>query len=301
MNNLSIKPNFFIVGAPKCGTTSIYEYLRKHPEVFMPSFKEPHFFGSDLVKNNNVYIDNETKYLDLFINSNGKKMIGEASTHYLYSKMAAKEIFDFNQKSKIIILLRNPINLIYSLHSQYVFSGNENILDFEKAMNAEKYRLLGKDLPPLLDLQEKVFYKSYINRLPDQIKTYRELFKDNLLVLFLEDIKEDIEKTYHLLLKFLDLKINFSPDFTVHNPNKIYRSKFLKDTLKKYGLKLGEIRKILSNKPLGIIKTIERLNTDIKKREPLKEELYISLRNEFLPTIEKLEKLLQRDLSHWKK
>jgi len=300
MNNLTIKPNFFIVGAPKCGTTSIYEYLKKHPDVFMPNFKEPHFFGSDLVKNNNVYIDNETKYLDLFSNSNGEKMIGEASTHYLYSKMAAKEIFDFNPKSKIIILLRNPINLIYSLHSQYVFSGNENILDFEKAINAEKYRLLGNDLPPLLDLQEKVFYKSYIKRLPDQIKTYIELFKDNLIVLFLEDIKEDIDKTYHLLLKFLDLEINFRPDFTIHNPNKIYRSKLLRDTLKKYGLKLGEIRKILYNKPFGIIKTIERLNTDIKRREPLKEELYINLRNEFLPTIKKLEKLLQRDLYHWK-
>ena len=107
MNNLFIKPNFFIVGTPKCGTTSIYEYLRKHPEVFMPSFKEPHFFGSDLVKNNNVYIDNATKYLDLFSNSNGKKMSGEASTHYLYSKMAAKEIYIGRFLKRDYILISN--------------------------------------------------------------------------------------------------------------------------------------------------------------------------------------------------
>ena len=126
-----LKPNLFIIGAPKCGTTSIYSFLKQHPEIYMPDFKEPHYFGSDLNKKKGVYIDTEEEYLSLFIESKNEIFIGEASTYYLYSNLAPMEIFKFNPDSKIIIALRNPIDLIYSLHSQYFFSGNENVLDFE--------------------------------------------------------------------------------------------------------------------------------------------------------------------------
>ena len=118
-------PNLFIVGAPKCGTTFLYHYLKKHPDIYFPEFKEPHYFGSDLIRRNGAYNLSLREYKNLF--STEKKVIGEASTFYLFSKKAAQEIYNFNPHSKIIIMLRDLVDLVHSLHSQFVFSGDEVI------------------------------------------------------------------------------------------------------------------------------------------------------------------------------
>ena len=116
------KPGFFIVGAPKCGTTSFYHYLRQHPQIFMPDNKEPHYFGSDLKKRSDEFIKTEEEYLSLFKDADSSQMAGEASTFYLYSKAAQKEIKGFNPHAKIIIMLRNPIDFLHSLRISFVFS-----------------------------------------------------------------------------------------------------------------------------------------------------------------------------------
>lgn len=297
---LPVIPNFFIVGAPRCGTTSLYEYLRQHPEVFMPDFKEPHFFGKDLHWERIDLMDSNI-YQRLFFQSNNYLAKGEASVYYLYSISAPFEIKKYNPYSKIIILLRNPVDLIYSLHSQYVFSGNENLVDFKEALNAEEKRKLGQNLPPYIDMMEKVFYKSYIHRLPKQIKSYQRLFSKNVLILLLEDLKVNVEETYMSVLRFLSVDTAFRPDFIVQNPNKIPKSNFIKNMIKKYGIKLGKLRKYISKYPFGITKTIEGWNTEIINRKPMSTELKTQLQNEFLPVIEELEIILQKDLSGWKK
>ena len=82
-------PNFFIVGAPKCGTTALYEFLRAHPDIYMPEGKELEYFGSDLKKNPKKTMD---EYLLFFKGWNNERVAGEASVRYLYSKKAAEEI-----------------------------------------------------------------------------------------------------------------------------------------------------------------------------------------------------------------
>ena len=145
--NSNIKPNLFIVGAPRCGTTTLYHYLRQHPNIFMSGYKEPHYFGKDLRKNKKLYFTNKEKYLDLFTKGLGKKAIGEASSYYLFSSLAPKEIFQFNPRAKIIILLRQPTELLYSYHSQLLYLGDECEKDFYKALNLENCRKKGKHLP----------------------------------------------------------------------------------------------------------------------------------------------------------
>ncbi len=295
-----VKPNFFIVGAPKCGTTSMYHYLRQHPDIFMPDFKEPHYFGNDLTKDKDYFILDEKNYINLFLPGKNKKLIGEASSHYLYSKTAPKEINLFNPESKIIILLRNPVELVYSLHSQYVFSGNENILNFKEAISLEHDRRNGEKLPPNLDLREKVYYKSYINRLPSQITAYLKIFGENVKIITLDDLVNKIDITYESVIKFLNLDASFKPQFKIHNPNKIPKSLFIRNMIKNYGIILGKLRKIISDKPLGIVKTIEKLNTDFTIRKPMNPLLKKQLQKEFLPIIEELEIILHRNLSEWK-
>src|SRR6266498_2750548 len=101
---LAAKPNFFIVGAPKCGTTALYEYLRRHPHIFMPKLKEPHFFALDL---GHPMVKTEVHYASLFADSTKEHMrVGEASVYYLYSAVALPAIHAFNPDAKIIAMVR---------------------------------------------------------------------------------------------------------------------------------------------------------------------------------------------------
>src|SRR5258706_10449866 len=108
-------PDFFIVGAPKCGTTAMNDYLGQHPDIYMAP-KELHYFGADLKIKDKI---SESAYLQYFKNAGNKKILGEASVWYLFSGTAAKEIKNFSPDAKILIMLRNPVEVVYSLHSQH--------------------------------------------------------------------------------------------------------------------------------------------------------------------------------------
>ena len=295
-----LNPDFFIVGAPKCGTTSLYSYLKQHPEIFMPDRKEPHFFGTDLKWNRMNGLDLDG-YNELFTLSKDNSLTGEASVFYLFSDLAPFEIKKYNPKSKIIIALRNPTELIYSLHSQFLYSGNEDIENFETALHLEKQRKLGKNIPPNIDLLEKVFYKSYIYKLPKQIKVYKELFKHNVHIILLDDLKNDIEKTYKYILEFLNVDTFYQPNFEIENANKIPRFIFLRDFMKKYGNTLGKVRKLFFKNSIGIMNKLENINKKEVRRNPIDPILKKKLTNEFLVVVNELEKIINRDLSNWKK
>ena len=117
------KPDFFIVGAPKGGTTAMNAYLGQHPEIFIAERKELHFFGTDL-DFSSPRITQE-QYLSCFSEVQNEKRVGETSVWYLYSKQAAVEIKKFCPSANIIIMLRNPVDMLYSQHSQFLYNGNE--------------------------------------------------------------------------------------------------------------------------------------------------------------------------------
>ena len=141
------QPNFFIVGAPKCGTTAMHEYLRRHPDIYLPLYKEPHYFGSDLQGSRfQQFRNNQQKYLSLYQDVYHEQMIGEASPWYLVSRKAADEIASYDANAKIIIMLRNPADMMYSLYSQFRYSGNEHLTSFEEALRLESERKQGKHI-----------------------------------------------------------------------------------------------------------------------------------------------------------
>ncbi|QYO62225.1 sulfotransferase family protein [Leptolyngbya sp. 7M] len=111
------KPNFFIIGLPRCGTTSLSYYLRSHPDVFFPEplFKEPHFFSPDVYPQQ---IKTEAEYLKIFERANNAKRIGEASVFYIFSDFARENIQRFNPEAKIIIIIRQPVEFMISLHQK---------------------------------------------------------------------------------------------------------------------------------------------------------------------------------------
>ena len=274
-------PNLFIVGAPKSGTTFLYHYLKQHPDIYFPNFKEPHFFGSDLIRRNGAYNLSLDEYQDLF--KTDKKIIGEASTFYIFSKDASEEIYNFNPKAKIIIMLRDLVDLVHSLHSQFVFSGDEVIEDFSQALELEDSRLNGDRIPNQTTVVNKLFYTSNILLLPSRIRSFIRYFgRKNIKFIDLNDIKKNPKKVYSETLEFLNVDLNINTDdFKIINKNKTYKSKTVRDFIKKYSIFLGSVRSKIFKKPLGFIKALESANKSENDRDSIPDDLYIKLKDQF--------------------
>jgi hypothetical protein len=132
------KPDFFIAGISKCGTTALSEYLKSHPQVFFSDIKEPNYFNTDFSEAYRIrfgtreLLQGDNDYLAQFKDADNKhKAIGEGTVWYMYSQEAVNKIWEFNQSAKIIVMLRNPMAMAYWLHGQMIYSFNENIKDFE--------------------------------------------------------------------------------------------------------------------------------------------------------------------------
>src|SRR5215216_462742 len=223
------RPDFFIVGAPKSGTTAMYDFLRQHPQVFMPRLKDITFFGQDLqFLRPRISYD---RYLSLFLDANGVPRAGEASVWYLYSKLAAEEIKAFSPGASIIVMLRNPVDMLYAQHSEFLHNCNEEIEDFEAALDAEEDRKQGKRLPKTVHLVEGLFYRETA-KYAEQVRRYMDVFgQENVLVIIFDDFKQDTDKVYWQTLKFLGVDPNFRPKFRRVNSNKVLRNRRMQEFL----------------------------------------------------------------------
>lgn len=293
------KPDFFIVGAPKCGTTAMDHYLKQHPEIFLPDRKEPQFFGSDIYSP--AFIRDEAEYLRLFSEVGGERRVGETSVWSLYSRVAAREIARFSPHANVIIMLRNPTEMLYSMHSQYLYTGNEDIESFAEALDAEEDRKNGRRIPETVTFVEGLFYRDSA-RYHEQVQRYIETFgREKVHVILFDDLKADPANVYAETLRFLDVDPSFLPDLKVVNPNKRVRSKALRDASK---YSQGHARRLArslvpSRLRRGLMSVLDRYNTVYEPPRPIERETSARLRAEFAPEVERLGELLGRDLSAW--
>ncbi len=299
------KPNFFIVGAPKCGTTALYTFLRRHPDIFMPDRKEPHFFGKDLNFTRRAKpITDLNEYLALFQPGEGKKRLGEASTWYLYSKTAAKEIKAFSPLAFIIIMLRNPVESLYSGYYQRRFAGSETAPTFEAALELETERKRGKNIPPNVLLIDALYYSE--NALyTDMVRRYFDVFgRERVHVIIHDDMLADLAAVYRVTLQFLEVDPEFRPSFQIVNPNKEIRSRMLHSLLEKpprWYQRVQAVGRALV--PADIRKSvnlqIKNANVRYTQRPPMNPNTRRELQAYFRPDVERLSELLGRDLTHW--
>lgn len=292
-----IRPNFFIVGAPKCGTTALYSYLKEHPEIFMSPIKEPQFFAVDTLGDQRR-IQTWEDYLSCFAGAEGKKKIGEASVQYLSSRSAPKEIKASSPAAQIIIMLRNPVDVMYALHGQLVFDNHEPLVSFEAALEAEKgIELAAWQRRPGSTLG----YRAAVT-FSEQVRTYFEVYgRENVHVIIHDDFKRDTGSVYRSTLRFLDVSLAFQPDFRVINPSKRLRSMVLQKFLKHPPQVLRQVSHAMIPLPVRRFwgSCVSRLNVVYEPRPPMNTELRSRLQREFEPEVEKLSRLLDRDLSVW--
>ena len=292
------KPDFFIVGAPKCGTTALYRCLEAHPEIFVPARKEIHHFGTDL--SSPTYVRDAEQYLSLFAEARDEKRVGEASVWYLFSKRAAMEIKNFCPGASIIIMLRNPVDMIYSLHSQHLYNGSEDIQDFAAALRAEVDRKQGRRLPPDVPAVERLFYRE-VAKYSDQVDRYLQTFgTENVNVIIYADFQKDTARICRETFAFLKVDGGVEPRIGVVNPNKRLRSKAVQSILNQPPPVLGKIaRPLTTSLRHRLFATAQDWNTNYAPRSPLPNELRQKLQKEFAPEIERLGTLLDRDLTNW--
>jgi hypothetical protein len=290
------KPNFFIIGAPKCGTTSLATWLSEHPQVFFSKYKEPHHFNID---ENYVITPDCDDYERLFDGANEQHLaIGEGSVWYLYSKQAINNIKKYAPKAKFIVCLRNPVEMAYSLHDQQVFSGNENIYDFAEAWSLSDKRLRGESVNRWCREPKHLAYGTAC-LLGEQVqRLFLQVPRDRVHIFLLDDVKNDPRTAYLSVLKFLGLSENSNQDFEVKNSAKKRRSMLIRQAV----LLLGNIKRRLGiKKSFGILTMINNQNAKYRTRRLPDVEMRSKLQDYFHEDITLLESLLGKDLSSWKK
>jgi len=274
----------------------MYEYLRAHPDVFMPYFKEPVYFGRDLHKRSRTF--DEKAYLELFRGSRGERRLGEATVWYLYSQTAAEEIRVFAPDARIIIMLRNPVDMMHSLHSLMLLTGNEEITDFEEALAAEPDRAQGRRIPKGARRLEGLRYRA-CGRYATHVQRYLETFgREAVTVITYDDFRRDTATVYRETLEFLGVDPGFQPDFSLVNRNKIVRVRALQRMTAS-----DHFIRVTSHLPGPVLhrlrKGLKRINTKAETRPPISPQLRDRLMRELAPDVIELGNLLGRDLSAW--
>lgn len=243
-------PNFFIVGAAKAGTTSLYNYLVNHPEVYLSPIKEPNYFNTELklsdcrkdiqrkiILEKNYFaedglrmkhsacFDNLQDYLQLYRDAITEKIIGEASTSYLGSSQAAREIYKYNKKAKIVIILREPVSRTishYNMDRRTDNTSGDMLQDLKNDFNADKKGYFISNM--YIDLS--LYY--------NQVKSYLSVFpKEQILVLRFDNLVAKKEEVLKNLCNFLTIDFSKLPLFTdkVHNKTAIPKNKILQKLL----------------------------------------------------------------------
>ena len=296
------KPNFFIIGAPKCGTTALSEYLREHPHIYMSDPKEPHFFNRDFMQY--CVVENLNEYLALFDDSTAEhQAVGEASALYLYSSVALKEIYQFDNQAKLIVMLRNPVDMVYSFHSQLVYATDEDETDFEQAWRLQSIRRGDKEIPSKCRNAALLQYAD-IGRLGLQVERLFTIFpREQIEIILFEDFAKSTKKVYDRVLKFLDVDNDNRTDFRRFNQNKSHQIKIIGGFSERPPEFLTTIamkaKKILGFERLYLLDAIRSLNNKVAVRKTLGKDMRQELISEFETDIKKLAQLLDRDLSHW--
>ena len=295
-NNLeSIKrPNFFFVGHTRSGTTSLKEELEQHPEIYFyypKSWQKPNGpFGFE------SSFKNDEEFLEEFRGVKEKR-VGQKRGDYLSCPWAAERIKKFSPNAKIIMTLRNPIDVMYSLHATMLYRETvEDIEDFGEALKMEEerkkkygYKVIPKKYHPHMLYRETVRYSQ-------QVKRYFELFgEENVKVTIFDEYIKNKSSILRDILKFLDVDEDFEIKHLNTNAGRKYRSRTIHSAVmtNKFG-----VRGVLRNIP-GSAKIYRKINNSEFKRKTLEPSLRKSLQDDLKKEIDELSLMLKKDLSYW--
>ena len=286
-----MKVDFFIVGAPKAGTTSLYHYLSEHPQVEMSSQKEPDYFSDKAIHQQGMYygknrVNTLDKYESLFVQKEGV-VYGEGSVSYLFYDNVAEDIKKYNPNAKIIIMLRNPIERAFSHY----------LMDYRLGLVSDSFEnIITKKSK---HKNAHLFYQQYIevSKYATQIQRYLDFFeKDSILFIDYDDFKKNVSETVDLTYNFLNISAEFSADInTKYNTFTMPKNKVIR-----FIYSFVFLRKILTFLfPIYFVRNIRGFLFKVDEKPELLKETRSLLRKIFNDDIRKMEEVLGNDYSKW--
>ena len=294
-NNSMTRPTFFILGAPKTGTTSVANWLAQNPYVLFSSIKEPNFFNDD---HRNRFCKTLKNYEKLFNGPNKPQCaaIGEASVWYLYSKTAVRNILSYSPNARFVVMIRNPIEMAHSLHDHMVYWGTEPITTFRLAWRAQASRQSGNWVPSCNNEPKQLLYGRVCSVGAQLERLYELIARDRVHVMVSDDLKLKPRHEYVRLLEFLDIPddnrmlfppLNESKERLSLGFNRIVRlATSVRDAI---GLPIG----------FGVGELLSNVNRRERLRAPMDATFRSELREYFRGDVNKLAQLINRDLSGW--
>jgi hypothetical protein len=298
------RPNFVILGAPKCGTTALSVYLRDHPQVFVSRPKEPHYFCDEWDYYYAPGERSEEHYLRLFADADDSHLaVGEASVWYLYSTTAARNIAAFDPAVRVIVMVRNPVELVPSLHSQLRYVLDEDEPDPEAAWDLQDARARGERLPPTVRVPEFLQYGAAAS-LGAQLRRVHEHFPpEQVKVLVMDDLKRDTGAVYREALDFLGVPDDGRSEFPRVNENKVHQRAAVARLTQRPPAALVAVargvKKVGRIERLGVLDRVRRTNRQVARREEITPEFAERLRAHFRDDVADLGEQIGRDLSGW--
>jgi len=318
MNKTPPSPNFFIVGAAKCGTTALYQYLSQHPDVHLSPIKEPNHFSIDIriedlrpetrkrlqllevgkyiegdmrVPMHRAFVTDREQYLRLFRFAKDQKAIGEASASYLFSKTAAAEIHEFNPDARIIILLRNPVDRAFS-HYQMDQRMAITTGSFEQALEEDRKR-------PVKNWGSASLYLE-LGYYAEQVRRYLDQFARNQILFLLSDeLRGQPQATLNKVCEFLDIApFTFQNDREA-NVSSLPRNSIVRRLIRIDYLRVKVRRAIRSRAIKSFFKNLLFKSKD--KAEKMSKETESRLKRLYADDLTLLSALTGKDLSVWMK
>ncbi len=300
------RSSFFIVGAPRCGTTALSKILARHPDVCFSRPKETHLFVQDLRSTDEHFWTEE--FIKPFFPhlSEDHKAFGEGSVSSLYSPAAIDRILSFDSDAKFIIMVRNPVDMVYSYHGRLLFLMDEDQRDFARAWSLQDERERGRSLPRkcrdprLLRYGEVGKFSEHVRRM------FETVGRERCYVVVFDEFSQDPRAVYHDVCGFLSLRYDEENHFNQKNAHRTYKNSFLQQFLVNpppFVMNALSIARIspqqLRQHTKALRRWLRQHNTEEDRRPPLQPTTRRELVNFFAEDVAHLGRLLGRDFSHW--
>lgn len=297
--------DFFLVGWPKTGSTSLHYYLSQHPEIFMATVKESYFFCTDIINDSNqhgtghfFHYQDEARYETLFKGWKEHQLIGESSVFYSISEDAIFNIHKRNPKAQIILILREPIELLDSWFNYLKLHSRETADSLEAALELQEQRAIGNQCPVNTQARIHLQYDQIVDFPRHLDRIFKCFAKDQVKIILYDDYKANREKTVMDVYSFLNVNPEFVPDYTEKNVSQKAKHKIFKHLVDR---NKHLVKKIL--KPVGLLHEnglIHRMYLKIftanERRKQVSDQRKKLLKQRYLEKVEEASRLLDIDL-----
>ena len=301
MRTACIQPSVFLIGSTKSGTTSLYHYFKAHPRLFLPELKEPHYFsmpeysidcqnipGKGSLQTDLVY--DEKHYLDLYAGCRDDQIALDCSTSYLNYPSSAERIHKFNPQSKILAILRHPVERAFSAYS-HLSRENVEHLNLRDALKEESRRI-ALNYGGLWKYRQDGHYTNNLIH-------FEKIFgRSRMKVVLFDDLLADPAALLKDIYLFLNLPSVPPKNFLQHNVSGKVRLRALFSFVKYPSPAKAIAKKIL---PLRLLQSIKaRTLTRLTDKLVIPADIALELSQYYQKEIYALESWMGRDLEDWK-